>query len=37
LKQGGGSSARAAGASAIAAVAAPANNMGVIFVSFAIM
>src|SRR6478736_4113725 len=42
LKHGGGgggtgSSAIAAGAAAIAAAAAPANNMGVIFVSFTIM
>jgi hypothetical protein len=40
LKHGGGgtgSSAMAIGAAAIAAAAAPANNMGVIFVSFAIM
>jgi hypothetical protein len=34
---GGGGSAKAAGAAAIAAAAAPANNMGVIFVSFTIM
>jgi hypothetical protein len=40
LKHGGGgagSSAIAIGAAAIAAAAAPANNMDVIFVSFAIM
>jgi hypothetical protein len=34
---GGAGSAIAAGAAAIAAAAAPANNMGVIFVSFTIM
>jgi hypothetical protein len=34
---GGGSSAIAAGANEIAAAAAPANKMGVIFVSFTIM
>ena len=38
MKQGGGgSSAMAIGAAAIAAAAAPANRIGVIFVSFAIM
>jgi hypothetical protein len=34
---GGGSSATAIGAAAIVAAAAPANKMGVIFVSFTIM
>jgi hypothetical protein len=34
---GGGGWAPAKGAAAIAAAAAPANNMGVIFVSFTIM
>jgi hypothetical protein len=38
LTQGGGGGwAPAKGAAAIAAAAAPANNMGVIFVSFTIM
>jgi hypothetical protein len=37
LKHGGGGSAAAMGASAIADAAAPANSMDVIFVSFTIM